>query len=59
MLFEEHKIRAGVMKATEGFHQVFLATIVLGLNGYFVANAYGNEGIHTISTTLYYFRSHL
>lgn len=47
------------MKATEGFHQVFLATIVLGLNGYFVANAYGNEGIHTISTTLYYFRSHL
>ena len=31
------------MKA-EGLNEVFFATIVFGLNGYFIANVYGNEG---------------
>lgn len=33
------------MKAT-GLYQVFFATIVFGLNGYFIANVCGNEGTY-------------
>lgn len=35
------------MKA-KGLNEVFFATIVLGLNGYFIANANGNEGMNAL-----------
>lgn len=35
------------MKA-KGLNEVFFATIVLGLNGYFIANVNGNEGMNAL-----------
>ena len=32
------------MKAAGGLYEVFFATIVFGLNGYFIANVCGNQG---------------
>lgn len=50
---QQHKV-AESMKAT-GLNEVFFATIVLGLNGYFIGSANGNEGMHNIE--IHYFSS--
>lgn len=44
------------MKA-EGLNEVFFATILFGLNGYFIANVYGNEGM--LCSFTYSYRTHI
>lgn len=41
------------MKA-KGLNEVFFATIVLGLNGYFIANVNGNEGMYRLLILSYH-----
>ena len=49
--------KGGSMKA-EGLNEVFFATIVFGLNGYFIANVYGNEGRNHSHTTIHLNNTH-
>lgn len=36
--------KTGMSMKANGLNEVFFATIVLGLNGYFIGNVNGNEG---------------
>lgn len=46
------------MKAP-GLNDVFFATIVFGLNGYFIANVCGNEGLYCSALLILFISTHI